>query len=213
MQSWSRQGYRTLLLNIIIQTLTFYPLFLQHIRNSGASSMLPLNTSLQFLDQNIFFWARLRGLLKKDEDILLVTDQLPIDQICEKITKEWNIDVKSLEANGRITLMTFAEWHLIDGKFDIARSKIMMSKMVRKALDHGRKGFRSIGDMNPFFSKDMIRHLVNWESSLVKQFDLPITSLCVYTKDKLEQLDNSAIAVLQQHHNRMMNLAVLEKSR
>jgi hypothetical protein len=65
MVPWIRQGYRTLPLNIIIiQTLRFYSLFLQHIRNSGASSMLPLNTSLQFLDQNIFFKARLRGYLK-----------------------------------------------------------------------------------------------------------------------------------------------------
>ena len=177
----------------------------------GEHFLVAFETPQELIEQSLQFLKV--GLLEKDEDILLVTDQLPKDVIREKISKEWNIDVKSLEANGRITLMTFAEWHLIDGKFDIAKSRIMMSKMVRKALDHGRKGFRSIGDMNPFFSKDMIQHLVTWESSLVKQFDLPITSLCAYTKDKLEQLDNSAIAVLQQHHNRMMKVAVWEKYR
>jgi hypothetical protein len=58
--------------------------------------------------------------------------------------------------------------------------------------------------MNPFFSTGMLRHLVSWESSLEKQFDLPITSLCAYSKDNIKQFDNSIMAVVQQHHNRMI---------
>jgi hypothetical protein len=154
-----------------------------------------IEQSLQFLKV---------GLLEMDEDILLMTDQLPKDRIREKIAKELNIDVKNLEANGRIMLVTFPEWHLIDGKFDIRRSKTMMEKMVRKSIDRGRKGFRSVVDMNPFFDTGMIPHLVAWESSLEKQFDLPITLLCAYSEDNIKQLDNSAMTVIQQHHNRMM---------
>jgi DNA-binding response OmpR family regulator len=161
-----------------------------------------INQSLQFLKV---------GLLEKDEDILMVTDALPKDRIREKIAKEWNVDVRSLEASGRITIMTFREWHLIDDKFDVKRSKIMMAKMVHKALDSGRKGFRSVGDMNPFFSRGMVQQLLAWESSLEKQFELPIISLCGYTQDKLEQLDYSAIAVMQQHHGR--TIGVTSKTR
>jgi hypothetical protein len=141
------------------------------------------------------------GLLENGEDILLVTDELPKDRILEKIAKEWNVDASTLEANGRITLMTFREWHLIDDKFDIKRSKTMMSKMMRKSIEGGRKGLRCVGDMNPFFSTGMMQHLVAWESSLEKQFELPVTSLCAYIGDNVEQLDNSAIEVMQQHHN------------
>jgi hypothetical protein len=50
----------------------------------------------------------------------------------------------------------------------------------------------------------MIPHLVAWESSLEKQFDLPITLLCAYSEDNIQQLDNSAMTIIQQHHNRMM---------
>jgi DNA-binding response OmpR family regulator len=162
----------------------------------GEHFLAAFETPQELIEQSLGFLKT--GLLEKNEDILLVTDQLPKDAIREKIAKEWNVaDVKSLEQDGRITLMTFEEWHLIEGKFDIKRSKIMMSKMVRKALDLGRKGFRSVGDMNPFFSRGMMQHLMTLESSLEKQFDLPITSLCAYTRDKVEQLDNSAIAVMQ----------------
>lgn len=169
---------------------------------SGEHFLVAFETPQELMEQSLRFLKI--GLLEKNEDILLVTDELPKNTIRERIAKEWNVDVESLEQNGRITLMTFPEWHLIDGKFDIKRSKTMMVKMVRKALDRGRKGFRSVVDMNPFFSTGMIQHLVSWESSLEKQFDLPITSLCACTRDKVEQLDNSAIVVMQQHHNRMM---------
>jgi DNA-binding response OmpR family regulator len=169
---------------------------------SGEHFLVAFETPQELIEQSLQFLKI--GLLEKDEDILLVSDELPKDRIRERIAKEWNIDVKNLEQEGRITLMTFPEWHLIDGKFDIKRSKTMMVKMVRKALDRGRKGFRSVVDMNPFFSTGMIRHLVSWESSLEKQFDLPITSLCAYSKDNIKQFDNSVMAVVQQHHNRMI---------
>lgn len=169
---------------------------------SGEHFLVAFETPQELMEQSLRFLKI--GLLEKNEDILLVTDEMPKNTIRERIAKEWNVDVESLEQNGRITLMTFPEWHLIDGKFDIKRSKTMMVKMVRKALDRERKGFRSVVDMNPFFSTGMIHHLVAWESSLEKQFDLPITSLCACTRDKVEQLDNSAIVVMQQHHNRMM---------
>jgi CheY-like chemotaxis protein len=165
----------------------------------GEHFLIAFDTPQELIEQSLQFLKT--GFLEKLEDILLVTDQLPKDAIRKKIAKEWNVDVKSLEREGRITLMTFREWHLIDDKFDIERSKTMMSKMVRKSIEGGRKGLRSVGDMNPFFSTGMMQQLVAWESSLEKQFELPVTSLCAYNADNVEQLDNSAIAVMQQHHN------------
>lgn len=171
---------------------------------SGEHFLIVFETPQEFIDQSLQFLKI--GLLEKDEDILMVTDALPKDRIREKIAREWNVDVIGLEASGRITIMTFREWHLIDDKFDIKRSKIMMAKMMQKALDSGRKGFRSVGDMNPFFSTGMIQELLAWESSLEKQFELPIISLCGYTRDKVEQLDKSAIAVMRQSHDRTVEV-------
>jgi DNA-binding response OmpR family regulator len=171
---------------------------------SGEHFFIVFEKPQELIDQSLQFLKI--GLLEKDEDILMVTDALPKDRIREKIAKEWNVDVRSLEASGRITIMTFQEWHLIDDKFDIKRSKIMMEKMVQRALNSGRKGFRSVGDMNPFFSRGMVQQLLAWESSLEKQFELPIISLCGYTQDKLEHLDYSAIAVMQQCHGRTIGV-------
>ena len=190
--------------NLIKEITPFLKMSAVARAKSREHFLIVFETPQEFIDQSLQFLKI--GLLERDEDILVVTDTLPKDRIREKIAKEWNVDVRSLEASGRITIKTFREWHLIDDKFDIKRSKIMMAKMVQRALDNGRKGFRSVGDMNPFFSTGMIQQLLAWESSLEKQFELPIISLCGYTQDKLEQLEYSAIAVMQQCHNRTIGV-------
>ncbi len=170
---------------------------------SGEHLLVAFETPQELIEQSLQFLKT--GLLKQEEDILLVTDELPKNAIREKIAKEWNIaDVNSLEEQGRITLMTFAEWHLIDNKFDAKRGKTMMLKMAQKALDKGRKGLRFANDANSFFVRGMIGELVDWELSFEKQFDLPITFLCAYSEDNvINQLDNSTMKVIQQQHNRM----------
>jgi hypothetical protein len=60
---------------------------------------------------------------------------------------------------------------------DIERSKTMMTEMACKSVKGGRNDLRPVGDMNPFFSSGMIQQLVALESSLEKQFDLPVTAL------------------------------------
>jgi hypothetical protein len=70
---------------------------------------------------------------------------------------------------------------------DIERSKTVMTEMARKSDKGGRKDLRSIGDMNPFFSSGMIQQREALESSLEKQFDLPVTALCAYTRDNAEK--------------------------
>jgi DNA-binding response OmpR family regulator len=190
--------------NLIKEITPFLKMSAVARARSGEHFLIVFETPQELIDQSLQFLKI--GLLEKDEDILMVTDALPKDRIREKIAKEWNVDVRSLEASGRITIMTFREWHLVDDNFDIKRSKIMMAEMVQKALDSGRKGFRSVGDMNPFFSTGRIQQLLAWESSLEKQFELPIISLCGYTRDKVEQLDKSAIAVMQQCHGRTIGV-------
>jgi DNA-binding response OmpR family regulator len=190
--------------NLIKEITPFLKMSAVARARSGEHFLIVFETPQELIDQSLHFLKI--GLLEKDEDILMVTDALPKDRIREKIAKEWNVDIRSLEASGRITIMTFREWHLVDDNFDIKRSKIMMAEMVQKALDSGRKGFRSVGDMNPFFSTGRIQQLLAWESSLEKQFELPIISLCGYTRDKVEQLDKSAIAVMQQCHGRTIGV-------
>lgn len=178
--------------------------------HTGDHIVVSFDTPQELIEQSIQFLRV--GLLEKDEDILLMTDALPKDRIREKITKEWNVaeeDVGSLEQKGRISLMTFQEFHQSDGKFDAKKGKARMVKMAQKAVDNGRKGLRFVNDTNSFFSRDMKQQLLlSWELSLEKQFDLPITLLCAYSEENIKQLNNSAtmMAAIWKRHNRMMSI-------
>jgi two-component system, OmpR family, response regulator ChvI len=174
--------------------------------HTGDHIVVSFETNQELIEQSIDFLKV--GLLDKDEDILLMTDALPKDRIREKITKEWNAaeDVNSLEQKGKISLMTFQEFHQSDGKFDAKRSKARMAKMAQKAVDNGRKGLRFVNDANTFFSSGMTQQLIDWELSLEKQFELPITLVCAYTEENIIQLNNSPMmmAEIWKRHNRMM---------
>ncbi len=171
----------------------------------GEHFLIAFDRNEELIEQSLQFLKT--GLLEKDEDILLVTDGLPKDTIRDKIAREWNVvadDIRNLEQEGRITLMTFAEWHLtIDNRFDAKRSKSMMVKMAQKALDNGRNGLRFVNDANAFISNGRKMQQIVWESSLEKQFDLPITLLCAYSEQNIIELDNFASATLRKSHNKM----------
>jgi two-component system, OmpR family, response regulator ChvI len=174
--------------------------------HTGDHIVVSFETNQELIEQSMQFLRV--GLLEKDEDILLMTDALPKDRIREKITKEWNVieDVGSLEHKGKISLMSFQEFHQSDGKFDAKRGKARMANTAQKAVDHGRKGLRFVNDANTFFNSGMTQQLIDWELSLEKQFDLPITLVCAYTEENIIQLNNSPMmmAEIWKHHNRMI---------
>ena len=175
--------------------------------SKGEHLAVAFDTPQELIEQSLQFLKI--GLLEKEEDILLVTDELRKDAIREKIITQWHIaeDVSSLEQEGRITLRSFAEWHLRDNRFDPKRSKAMMIDMAQKALDDGRKGLRFVHDGNSFISNGRKREQIIWESSLEKQFNLPITLLCAYSEENLTQLSNLEIMhAIQKPHIRIMTI-------
>jgi hypothetical protein len=144
------------------------------------------------------------GLLEKEEDVMLVSDAIPVDRIRNKIASEWNIDIGSTERNGRVTLSTFRDWYMPDDKFELQRSITRLSKKLEQSLVMGRKGFRCIEDMNSFFSLDLRQQGLTYENVLEKKFDLPLIAICAYTRQSIEQLDSPAIELLHQHHSRLI---------
>lgn len=170
---------------------------------SGDHILAVFETPSDLVEQALQFMKK--GLVEGDEDVLLVTDQMPKETIREKMGREWNVDVKSLEASGRITLMTFGEWHFAgDGRFDVKRNRARFEKIVRQSIDAGRKGFRFVGDTNPFIAQGMTQELAAWEAAVGKKSGLPATILCAYTRESIRQLEAAGMLVsLEQDHNKV----------
>ncbi len=144
------------------------------------------------------------GLLDKQEDVMLITDAMPLDRIRDKISNEWNVDLASLERTGRVTLSTFYDWYMPDGHFKFQANVKRLTNKIEQSLAEGRKGLRSVGDMNSFFSLDMIQEGIDFERLWQKKFDLPLLGMCAYIRQHIEHLEDSTIDLLHQRHSRVI---------
>jgi DNA-binding response OmpR family regulator len=145
------------------------------------------------------------GLLEKQEDIMLISDAMPLSRILDKMSNEWNIDAASLQRTGRITLSTFYDWYMPEGgDFKVQTNVRRLTSKVKQSLAEGRKGLRSVGDMTSFFSLDIVQKGIDFEKSWNKKFDLPLLGMCAYTRNHIERLGDSNIELLQQYHSRMI---------
>jgi hypothetical protein len=78
-------------------------------------------------------------LLEKEEDVMMVTDAMPVDRIRNIIASEWTIDIDSMEGKGRVTLSTFRDWHMPHGKFELQKSITRLSKKLEQSLQGQEK--------------------------------------------------------------------------
>lgn len=164
------------------------------------------DSPIEMMEQGLEF---LKIGIMKNEDGMFVTDAMPIDSIREKIAKEWkDVNLDKMEQEGRITLSTFREWYMPDGKFDLQNAITNLSKKVQQLKEeHGRKGLRMVGDMNPFFDSGMTEELINYEKMFDKKHGFSLTGLCAYIKDRFHSLEKSDVQFLYEHHDRVIGAA------
>ena len=173
---------------------------------TGEHILVVYERPIEMIEQSLEF---LKNGIINNEDVMMVTDVMPIDSLRKKIAKEWKdvvIDLGNMEQEGRITLHSFREWYMPEGKFDLQSAITNLTKKVQQTNEHGRKGFRCIGDMNPFFDIGMTEEAIKYEKSLEKKFNLPLIGFCAYTKDRFLRLDGEAVQSLHQCHSRVIGV-------
>jgi DNA-binding response OmpR family regulator len=168
----------------------------------GDHMFVVLETKTEIIDTAFEFLRT--GLIENNEDIIFVTSQIAKQEIHRRMSAEWHVDVESLEAEGRINLYTFEEWHFKDNIFNIERNKARFREILERSRKRGAKGVRSVGDMTPFFELEMLKELMAWESAINRDLDLPVRIMCGYTKDNVSQLALAANLTLRGNHSKVV---------
>ncbi|MDQ3851900.1 MAG: MEDS domain-containing protein [Thermoproteota archaeon] len=190
--------------DLINQITPFLKMSAQARAVQGEHVLVVYDTQMEMIEQSLEF---LKIGIMNNEDVMFVTDGMPVDLIREKIAREWEgVDLETMEQEGRIRLHTFREWYMPDGNFDLQNAITRLREKIQQTSEHGRKGFRCVGDMNPFFDMGMMDKAINYEKKLEKNFDLPLIGFCAYIKDRFSLLDDSSVQLLYQHHNRVIGL-------
>lgn len=189
---------------LVNQITPFLKMSAQARAVQGEHVLVVYDTQMEMVEQALEF---LKIGIINNEDVMFVTDGMPADLIREKIAREWiGVNIDKMEQEGRITLHTFREWYMPDGKFDLQNAITRLREKMQHTTEQGRKGFRCVGDMNPFFDMGMMDKAINYEKKLEKNFDLPLIGFCAYLKDRFSLLDDSSVQLLYQHHNRVIGL-------
>lgn len=92
--------------------------------------------------------------------------------------RSFGIDVDAFERAGALHVIHYKDWYIIDGKFSISKTMDLWKRLYDESTAKGFKGFRVTGEMACFFENRMVKELVEYERSLHRVLELPMTAIC-----------------------------------
>jgi len=133
-------------------------------------------------DKRLVLFTYLKAGLDQGEAALYVTGQESPDEI-RRAMRQFSIDVERFEKLGALHVIDSNGWYFIGGKFNVSKTMELLRKLYNEALAKGFKGLRGAGEMTCFFENRMVKELVEYENSLHKVLELPVTAICAYDSE------------------------------
>jgi hypothetical protein len=75
------------------------------------------------------------------------------------------------------------DWYFIGGRFTISKTMELWKKLYDESIAKGFKGLRATAEMDPFLRKGRRRQLLEYERSLHRVLELPISAICAYSEN------------------------------
>jgi len=144
------------------------------------------------------------GFEQKNEAILMITNELTKNEVRNEITKKWKISpnkLADLEKNSIINIKSSTEVYFSTNRIDRNKIGKQFSDLANKAIEKGKRGLRTFGDIRIFFERGYEKYIIEFEKSFLPLFDFPMTSICAYDLDVFEKLAQETRKILFDHHN------------
>jgi transcriptional regulator of met regulon len=141
-------------------------------------------------DKNEVLFTYLKAGLERKEAAAYVSSQQSPEQT-KQAMREFGIDVDKYEQMGALKVMDYRNWYIIGGKFDPSRTLQSWKDMLAESKKRGFKGLRVTGEMSCFFDNKMTRELLEYEKSLHRVLDLPMTAICAYDQQAVAETGSS----------------------
>jgi sugar-specific transcriptional regulator TrmB len=104
--------------------------------------------------------------------------------------REFGIDVDAYTKNGALKVISYSEFYIKDGKFDIQEVMDGWDTFYEETRSAGFKGLRVTGEMSCFIKHDLIDELLEYEKALHSVLDMPIMAVCAYSSQALGTIEN-----------------------
>ena len=141
----------------------------------------------------------LQAGLEKGEAAVYIAAQETSRQI-RRHMEDFGLDVESLDRDGLLQVFDCDEWYMIDGEVDIPRLQNVGQYIFEETMEIGLKGLRGCGETACFFEHEKEKELVEYELTIGRKFDLPMTALCAYDMNHAKSLEDKFFFSLIKAH-------------
>ncbi|MCW4031942.1 MAG: MEDS domain-containing protein [Candidatus Bathyarchaeota archaeon] len=154
---------------------------LDHIRRMKPRDHCMLFYESRKHKQLILFTFLKAGLDKGEAAIYVAGEESP--RRIKKAMKDFGLDVEKYTRTDSLNIVDYRNWYIIDGEFDIERTKGLWMKSLNEAITKGFKGLRVVGEMACFLKHEMTEELIEYEKALHSVLEIPLTAICAYNTD------------------------------
>jgi hypothetical protein len=135
--------------------------------------------------QLILFTFLKAGLDNGEAAIYVAGDESP--RAIKKSMKDFGLDIEEYTKTNALNIVDYRNWYIIDGEFDIERTKGLWKNSLNKAIEDGFKGLRVVGEVACFLKHGMIEELVEYEKAMHSVLEIPVTAICAYHANIMEK--------------------------
>jgi hypothetical protein len=143
--------------------------------------------------------------LRRNEAVMILTEDVGKEKLLKRIKENESAlggNIEELVKRGNVTIESTSGWYFPDGaNLNPDRIIATFTAMVDLAIHNGKKAIRIFGDMSAFFKAGFTMDLLNYESKLGKNFDLPLIGVCAFLAENINSLNPKQFEELQEYHN------------
>lgn len=127
--------------------------------------------------------------LDRGEAAIYLSDEENVETIRRGL-EVFGVDV---EAHRGLRVVDSEEWYLEHGTMNKRRVVEKWMDAVRQAEKGGYKGLRITGEPTCFFENNLVDSWMDYESSLPRRFDFPMTAICRYKLSDVTSYDEGRL--------------------
>ena len=148
--------------------------------------------------------------LEKEEAIIYLSDEQSVKQIIKDMST-FGIDVDKHEKTGALKVLNGEEWYVENGTINKELVVKKWMKALSDATKNGFSGLRVSGEPTYFFRHNLLEPWMEYERSLPRRFNFPLTAVCRYkTRDLASHKMSYLLELVRIHSHSITSTSIQE---
>lgn len=131
-----------------------------------------------------------KGLVNNEMNLLLIRKDMNIDEVISNLRSSGLSNINFNIKDQNIMIIKNEEWYLSDGKADKDKIIKQWKNLANRSVNIGKKGLRAFCMMDCFFENGFVKEVVDYESTLPANFEIPFVPICAYRQKDLDCLSD-----------------------